>query len=81
MARVYGADDATERIVLYKLNDSYYWGGMHLIKYGKYWRIDGLNSAFADQNAFGFLQKIKVTSAIDVFDKISGESDKEDKQE
>ena len=78
MARVYGADDATERIVLYKLNESYYWGGMHLLKYEKYWRIDSLNSNFANQNAFGFLQKLKVTSAIDVFNEISGESDKEE---
>jgi hypothetical protein len=67
-AKCYGADDSTERIVLYKLNESYYWGGVHLFKYGKYWRIDILCSAYANSSPLGNLTKM--VSPLSEFDKI-----------
>jgi hypothetical protein len=66
-AKSYGADDSTERIVLYKLNETYYWGGIYLLKYGKYWRIYSLYSNYAG-NRLGNLTKL--SSASDEFDKM-----------
>jgi hypothetical protein len=57
-ARCYGADDAAERLVLYRLNDAYFAGGIHLLKYGKYWRIDSLSSAYAGMPAMGNVKRI-----------------------
>ena len=56
-ALVYGGDDSTERIVLYKLGEIYYWGGMHLVRFGKDWKIDSLGSAYANNPALGNLEK------------------------
>jgi len=56
-AMAYGGDDSTERIVLYKLGDTYYWGGMHLVRYGKTWKIDSLGSSYANNPALGNLEK------------------------
>jgi hypothetical protein len=67
-AQTYGADDATERIILYKLNESYYLGGMRLLKYGRYWRIDNLNYNYANMSSLRLLQNI--TSDVDEFDQI-----------
>jgi hypothetical protein len=52
-ARPYGADDTAERLVLYRLNGRLYAGGIHLLRYGRYWRIDSLNSAFANTSVLG----------------------------
>jgi hypothetical protein len=54
----YGADDTAERLVLYKLHGYYYAGGVHLFKYGKYWRIDSLSSALANTSALGNVTRI-----------------------
>ena len=56
-AAFYGGDDSTERIVLYKLNDGYFWGGYHLVRFGTNWKIDGLTSSYAESNALGNLRK------------------------
>jgi hypothetical protein len=66
-AKVQGADDSTERIVLYRLNNAYYWGGMHLLKYGNYWRIDSLHSNYANTSLLGTLKRME--SPVDNFDK------------
>lgn len=56
-AAFYGGDDSTERIVLYKLNDGYFWGGYHLVRFGKNWKIDGLNSSYANISTLGNLER------------------------
>jgi hypothetical protein len=45
-ASFHGADDQTERIVLYQLGDQHYWSGFQLLRYGKRWVISQLFSAF-----------------------------------
>jgi hypothetical protein len=65
-AKIFGADDMTERVVLYQLGSDYYAGGMHLLKYGKYWRITSLNSMYADMSALGNVVRI----TPEKFDKI-----------
>jgi hypothetical protein len=57
-ARPFGADDSAERLVLYKLNGSYFAGGVHLLKYGKYWRIDGLYSTIGNTSPMGNVGRI-----------------------
>jgi hypothetical protein len=52
-AAVYGADDSTERVVLYKLRDRWFKGGIRLLKYGKYWKIDSLLSSYSGIPAGG----------------------------
>ena len=47
LAACFGADTATERIVLYRFEGSYFASGFHLLLYGDNWKIDGLNSAVA----------------------------------
>jgi len=64
-----GADETGERTVLYKLGDAYYWGGMRLLRYGKYWRIDSLNSSYANTSSMGNLRRI----TPEEFDTIGGE--------
>lgn len=56
-AAFYGGDDSTERIVLYKLGDQYYRGGMHLVRFGKNWKIDGLSSPLANVSTMGNLER------------------------
>jgi hypothetical protein len=56
-ARPNGADDSTERIVLYNLNNEWFCGGFRLMKYGKYWRIDSLYSSFANLSSTGVLKR------------------------
>lgn len=43
-----GADHSTDRIALFKLGGQHYWGGFHLLKYGKTWRIRRLMSYYAE---------------------------------
>jgi hypothetical protein len=57
-ARLYGADDSAERVVLYRLNGSLFGGGVHLLRYGKYWRIDSLNSSLAGIPVLGNVARI-----------------------
>lgn len=52
-AAMYGADDQTERIVLYELDGKHYCGGFTLLQYGKDWKISLLNSTVANQAAAG----------------------------
>lgn len=52
-ANIYGADEQTERVVLYELDGSYYAGGFGLMRYGDSWKIVRFNSHLAGQDAFG----------------------------
>lgn len=50
---LYGADNQTERIVLYELDGKQYCGGFTLLQYGSDWKISQINSTVANQAAFG----------------------------
>jgi hypothetical protein len=69
-AVVYGADDSTERVVLYKLGDRWYQGGIRLLKFGKYWRIESLSSSYASIS-LGEMKRI----SPDEFDSAFGEKE------
>jgi hypothetical protein len=53
IARVYGADDSTERLALFSFEQNYYMLGFTLLKYGETWKISSLNSAIANTSVLG----------------------------
>lgn len=57
-AKVVGADEVTERVVLYELDGVYYYGGFRVLRYGKDWKIESLVSMYAGTSPFGTLTKI-----------------------
>jgi hypothetical protein len=58
MAGYYGADDITDRIVLYELGGVYYYSGFQLARYGETWKIIRLVSPIANCPAYGSAQQI-----------------------
>ena len=48
-----GADTSTERLVLVKFEDKYYFFGLHFLRYNGFWRIDALNSPLAGTEISG----------------------------
>jgi hypothetical protein len=59
-ADIYGADELTERVALYKLNGKYYYGGFQLLRYNKSWKIIDLTSSVAGTSASGAVQRTTV---------------------
>jgi hypothetical protein len=54
----YGADEYTERIVMYDLNGTYYYGGFTLLRFGECWRIVSVSSLMGSVPSYGTAQKI-----------------------
>jgi hypothetical protein len=54
----YGADEATDRIVLYELDGETYLGGFTLLRYGNSWKIISLSSAIGGISAYGAVSQI-----------------------
>ena len=52
-ADLYGADKATEMIALIKMNNTHYWAGFSLLKYGNGWKISSMQSYIVNQPATG----------------------------
>ncbi len=52
-ARVYGADESTERVVLFSFEQNYYALGFTLLRYGANWKISSQTSALANTNTLG----------------------------
>ncbi|NLW48295.1 MAG: hypothetical protein GXY86_13300 [Firmicutes bacterium] len=52
-AQCFGANDATERVALLKLQDNFYILGFHLYKFGSSWKIDSLCSPLANTPVYG----------------------------
>ncbi|MGL4611380.1 MAG: hypothetical protein ACRCYY_17170 [Trueperaceae bacterium] len=48
-----GADEITEFVVLYELGSHVYLGGARVLRFGRSWKLDGLNSAIAGIEAGG----------------------------
>jgi hypothetical protein len=67
-ARTYKGDDTIEKVVLYKLGKEYFWGGFHLFRFGKYWRIDSLVSYFANTPSLGVVQRTTPEQFDDAFE-------------
>ncbi len=59
-AAVYGADEATERVVLFSFGQDYYYIGFTLLRYGENWKISSQSSALANTSATGVVQKTTV---------------------
>jgi hypothetical protein len=58
-ARVYGADDSTERVALFSFEQNDYYVGFTLFQYGENWKISSVNSPIANTSALG--QPVKTT--------------------
>ncbi len=63
-ALVYGADESTERVVLFSFAQNYYYVGFTLLRYGDSWKISSQTSALAGTNALGAPTK----TTVDEFD-------------
>jgi len=57
-ARIYGADVATSRAVLYEIDGGYYVGGFQFFRYDGEWLISALSDILIDQPASGALLKV-----------------------
>jgi hypothetical protein len=56
-AQIYGADELTERVVLFLFEGKYYYVGFTLLRYGDNWKISGATSALGGTSASGAPQK------------------------
>lgn len=56
-AKIYGAQEMTERIVLYGLDGKLYLGGFGLLRYEDGWKIQRLNSNLAGLSAMGTVEE------------------------
>ncbi len=52
-AQVYGADELTERVVLFLFEGNYYYTGFTLLRYGENWKISWAASYLGNTNAMG----------------------------
>ena len=57
LARIYGADESTERVVLFSFEGNYYYLGFTLLRYGENWKISSQTSPLAGTNAMGAPEK------------------------
>jgi hypothetical protein len=62
-AQCFGANDATERVVLLKLDNDFFILGFHLYKFGSFWKIDSLCSPLANTTMYG-VEKISFEEYI-----------------
>ena len=53
LARIFGADESTERVALLLFEENYYYAGFTLLRYGETWKISRQASAIADTNPMG----------------------------
>jgi hypothetical protein len=56
LAANYGAEEATERLVLISFENHYYVFGIHLLRYGNFWKADFLNSLMAITDVSGLAE-------------------------
>ena len=61
-AEMHGADAATSRAVLYKIDEDYFVGGFQLLQYDGNWLIASLNEVLIGQPAIGALIKVSSPS-------------------
>jgi hypothetical protein len=56
-ARVYGADESTERVALFSFEQNYYYLGFTLLRFGGNWKIISQNSPLANADTLGTAKK------------------------
>ncbi|HEX8887533.1 MAG TPA: hypothetical protein VF779_00040 [Pyrinomonadaceae bacterium] len=56
-ARIFGADESTERLVLFSLEDNYYYIGFTLLRFGGNWKISSQNSPLGNTDPLGTPKK------------------------
>lgn len=56
-AQIYGADELTERVVLFLFEGDYYYMGFTLLRYGEDWKISGAASMLGNTSPSGAPQK------------------------
>jgi hypothetical protein len=59
-ASVYGADDSTERVVLFEFEGNYYYVGFTLLRYGENWKINWQVSQLANTSSLGAAQETTI---------------------
>jgi hypothetical protein len=59
-ANVYGADDSTERVVLFEFEGNYYYVGFTLLRYGENWKIGWQVSPLANTNSLGAAEETTI---------------------
>jgi hypothetical protein len=59
-ASLYGADESTERVALFSFEQSYYYIGFTLLRYGENWKISSQGSPLANTNVLGTPLKITI---------------------
>jgi hypothetical protein len=59
-AKIYGAQDLTERVVLYQLGGKIFEGGFGLLLYEDSWKIFRLNSNLAGQSSMGTVTEAQI---------------------
>ncbi|HSD83607.1 MAG TPA: hypothetical protein VLG46_07105 [Anaerolineae bacterium] len=57
LARVYGADESTERVAFFSFEGNYYYLGFTLLRYGENWKIHFPTSPLANTSASGAPEK------------------------
>jgi hypothetical protein len=55
IAKIFGADESTERVALFLFEEKYYYVGFTLLRYGETWKISRQTSAIAGTNALGIV--------------------------
>lgn len=60
LASIYGADERTERVVLFSFEQNYYYVGFTLLRYGENWKIEYQVSQMAGTSESGVPQKTTV---------------------
>jgi hypothetical protein len=60
LARIYGADESTERVALFSFEQNNYYLGFTLLRYGDNWKISSQTSPMSNANALGAPEKTTV---------------------
>jgi hypothetical protein len=66
IARIYGADESTERVALFSFEQNHYYMGFTLLRYGDNWKISGQFSPIAETNILGTPQ----TTTVEEFERV-----------
>jgi hypothetical protein len=56
LAKLSGASEMSERVVLYSLGDRYFLGGFSLVRYGAAWKMGGMYSNLAGTSVMGSVE-------------------------
>jgi hypothetical protein len=66
MSQTYGADEATDRVMLLELNETEYYVGFTLLRYGEKWLILSLNSAIGETTPYGSAAEISTDGYLEL---------------